>query len=420
VFGETRIEVPPGFDQRIVERELAYEPGERFRQSKVDETRSNLTGLNLFRAVNVDEEPGKEPRVDYRIKVEEAPPREVRFGIGYNTEEQVRGLASWRHYNFLGGARQLGFSARASFIERAVQADFLQPHFPGHSNRTRLLFEQAQEDEDAFFLDRTRGSPRLDWKATPTVTGFVAHRVDYDSLSDVSLSIRRRLPGIAPSNAILTGLAAGADWNATDNLLDPTRGWVTSASVEPVTGDVSFVRMIAEGRLYQPLVGKLGSAFRLRLGVADPIGGTPEIPLYERFYAGGIDSVRGYGRWRVGPFVDDDPIGGRTVVETSIELRHPITNTIGAAVFVDGGRVSLDSYDFPFGHLRYGTGFGVRYKSPVGPLRVDIGFPVQKPGLDSSDPRARPNPISGLFPVTSKPVDADQRWQIHVSLGASF
>jgi outer membrane protein insertion porin family/translocation and assembly module TamA len=420
VFGETRIEVPPGFDARIVEREVAYDPGEKFRQSKVDETRANLTSLNLFRAVNVDESSGKDPRVDYRIKVEEAPPREIRLGIGYDTEEQVRGLASWRHYNFLGGARQLGFSARASLIERGAQVDFLQPHFPGHANRTRVLLAQIQENEDAFFLDRSRFSPRLEWRATRTVTGFVSGRVDYDSLSDVSLSIRRRLPGIAPPNATLGGLAAGADWNATDNLIDPTRGWVTSASVEPVGGDVSFVRMIVEGRLYQPLVAQLGGAFRMRLGVADPFGGTDEIPLYERFYVGGIDSVRGYGRWRVGPFVDDEPIGGRTVVETSIELRHPITNTIGAAVFIDGGRASLDSYDFPFDRLRYGTGFGVRYKSPVGPLRVDIGFPVQKPGLDSSDPRARPNPVSGLSYVTSKPVDEDQRWQIHVSLGASF
>jgi outer membrane protein insertion porin family/translocation and assembly module TamA len=420
VFGETRIETPPGFDARIVRRELAYEPGDKFRQSLVDETRANLTGLNLFRAVNLDEEPGKDQRVDYRIRVDEAPPREVRLGIGYDTEEQVRGLASWRHYNFLGGARQLGFSARASLIERALQADFLQPHFPGESNRTRLLFQQAQEEEDAFTLDRTRFSPRLEWQATRTVTGFAAQRVEYDSLSSVNLSIRRQLPGIAPPNTVLAGLAAGADWNATDDLVDPTRGWLASGTVEPVTGDVSFVRMVAEGRFYQPLVGQLRGAARLRLGVADPIAGTPEIPLYERFYAGGINSVRGYGRWRIGPFVGDEPVGGRTLVETSVELRHPITDTIGAAVFLDGGRVSLDSYDFPVTRLRYGTGFGVRYKSPVGPLRVDIGFPIQEPRLDRSQARALPDPITGLTPITSKPVDGDQRWQIHVSLGAAF
>src|SRR5581483_9623793 len=116
---------------------------------------------------------------------------------------------------------------------------------------------------------------------------------------------------------------------------------------------------------------------------------------FERFYAGGINSVRGYERWRVGPLVDDDPIGGRSVVEWSLELRHPITEQLGGALFLDAGQVSRSSFDIPFGSLRYGTGFGVRYKSPVGPLRVDLGFPVQPP-------------------------DDDPRWQVHVSVGAAF
>ncbi|TMA35708.1 MAG: outer membrane protein assembly factor, partial [Deltaproteobacteria bacterium] len=81
----------------------------------------------------------------------------------------------------------------------------------------------------------------------------------------------------------------------------------------------------------------------------------------------------------------------RTLTEGSVELRHPITEKLGAAVFVDGGQVSRQS----FGPFRYGAGFGMRYRSPVGPLRVDLGFPFQPP-------------------------DGDQRWQVHVSLGSKF
>jgi len=152
---------------------------------------------------------------------------------------------------------------------------------------------------------------------------------------------------------------------------------------------------VGDGRFYQPLVAGFVSATRLRLGTAEPFGKHDEVPLFERFYAGGIDSVRGYGRRRIGPLVDDKPIGGRTVVEGSAELRHPITEKVGAAVFIDGGQLSGRSFDFPFGRLRYGAGFGLSYRSPVGPLRVDLGIPFQPP-------------------------DGDQHWQVHVSLGSKF
>ena len=107
--------------------------------------------------------------------------------------------------------------------------------------------------------------------------------------------------------------------------------------------------------------------------------------------------MRGYARRRVGPlasdvvppskctFLDcDHPLGGRSVVELSTELRHPVTSAIDIAGFVDAGQVSLDSWDFPFDDLQYGIGLGVRYRSVVGPLRVDLGFPLERRGDDAA------------------------------------
>ncbi len=412
VFGDVRIEGTSRVDPAVVRRELAFTPGAPFRQSLLDRTRRNLVALNLFRTVGIDEEPGRDPRVDLRVRVTEAPRREIRLGVGYDTDEDIRGLASWRDYDFLGGARQLGFSARASFIQRAITADFLQPHFPGAAGRTRLLFSEQQDEEAAYTLDRSRLSPRLDWQPVERLVAFGYYRAEYDSLSSVNAAVTRCragatpdnaknlcLPGAAPGNSILSGFGVGVDWNGLDDLLDPTRGWTATTTVEPVGGvlggDLHFLRLVAEGRAYHPLVGRLLGAARVRLGTAEPFGSTREVPLFERFYAGGQDSVRGYGRRRVGPFIDGDPVGGRSLAETSLELRHPITETIAGAVFLDGGQVSIRSYDFPFGHFRYGTGFGVRYHSPVGPIRVYLGFPVEPP-------------------------DHDQRWQVHVSIGAAF
>ena len=399
VFGDVDVSGNKKVSEDVVRREIAFRRGEPFRQSQLDDTRDQLAALNLFSTIRLDEEEGGDPKVDYHLRLTEMPPHEIRLGLGYDTEEQVRGLASWRNYNFLGGARQLGFAARASFLSRTLLADFLQPHYPLQTMRSRLLFAETQDDEDAYTLLRTRVSPRLEWQPTRRFTAYVFHRSEFDSLADVSAAIKRAVPGIAPGDVFLSGLGLGFDWIRTDDLFDPSRGFVLKVGVEPVGGvfggDVSFVRMVGEWRGYYRLVGRLLGSLRLRLGTADPTSGDDEIPIYERFYAGGINSVRGYGRWRVGPIVDDEPVGGRTLVETSVELRHPITDTISGVVFFDGGQVSLKSYDFPFDHLQYGTGIGARVRTPIGPLGLDLGFPTDPP-------------------------PGDQMWQVHVSLGAPF
>ena len=398
VFGPITIAGTRLVDPPVVERELAFRPGDQFRESRLTESRSNLLELSLFQTIRFEEGDGT-GEVPITVRVTELPPRAIQFGAGYDTFEGFRGLAGWRHYNFLGGARQLGFTASVSTIERSILADFLQPHWPVHATRARLLFAQQQEDEDTYNLLRTRGSPRLEWQVTPRISTYAAYRAEYDRLRDVPGAVRRALPDAAPRDSVLSGMGFGTDWNATDDLLNPGRGFVLAASVEPVGaifgGDIDFVRVIGQGRVYQPLgAGFLGAA-RLRLGTAEPIASSRDIPLFERFYAGGINSVRGYGRRRVGPLVDDDPIGGRSLVETSVELRHPITTVLDGAVFVDAGQVSLETLDFPWDDLEYGSGVAVRYRSPVGPVGLELGFPFDPP-------------------------PGDRHWQVYLSVGQVF
>jgi outer membrane protein insertion porin family/translocation and assembly module TamA len=407
VFGETRISGAGRTGPAVVEREVAWTAGEPFDARLLERTRAQLAALRLFTTVRIVEAPGDGPAVDLEIQLEEGPPREVRLGIGWDTEEQIRGVASWRHYDFLGGARQLGVTAEVSTIGRAIASDFVQPHFPWRATRGLLLFSHDQDDEDPYTLFRTQAGPRLEWRATPRTTGFVFYRVAYDVYENVAAVVGRQIPGAA-DDGVVSGLGFGAAWQRTDDVLDPTRGVVTSATVEPVGGFLggryAFVRVVGEGRVFQPLVGRLVGTARLRLGAAQPTGGSDVVPLSERFYAGGVNSVRGYVRRHVGiddgpvrrqTLIDDEPIGGQSLVEFSVELRHPITDTLGVAAFVDGGQVARRSFDFPFDDLRYGAGVGVRYRSPVGPLRLDLGVP--------NDPPA-----------------GDRHWQLHFSLGAAF
>jgi outer membrane protein assembly complex protein YaeT len=401
VFGEVSISGLDAVEPAVVQREIAFRPGEPFRQSLLDQTRKNLDGLRLFRSVRLIEDESRNETVDVEIALAEGERHEVRLGVGYETEEGVRGIAGWRDYNFRGGARQLGFSLRLSQLFRTIAADFLQPHFPSRTSRLRVIFLQEQTDDDPYDLLETKLLPRLEWEITPRLTTYGFYRVSLNLLSGVPRAVRIVLPDAEPDTSIVSGLGFGLDLNATDSLVNPTRGGIARFSVEPLGmvlgGDVNLVRAIWEGRLYAPLPYRFGAASRMRLGSQEPTADSTEIPLYERFYAGGINSVRGYARRRVGPlasdvlppskctFLDcDQPLGGRSVVELSAELRRPVTSVIDVIGFMDAGQVSLDSLDFPFDDLQYGIGLGVRYRSVIGPLRVDLGFPLERRGDDAS------------------------------------
>jgi outer membrane translocation and assembly module TamA len=139
--------------------------------------------------------------------------------------------------------------------------------------------------------------------------------------------------------------------------------------------DVSFVKLVLEARHYQPLWWNVLFATRLLLGAIEPYGGSDDIPFYLRLFAGGPGSVRGFAVRRLGPLdKEGDPIGGKSLIEGSAELRFPIAGQFAGAVFVDAGKVFRDSFTYKLHALRYAVGTGIRYNTPVGPLRLDVGF----------------------------------------------
>lgn len=399
VFGPVAIDGHQRTEVDVIRREIAWTPGAPFDPRRLEDTRRRLLALGLFRSVRLEEDRSHRPEVAVRIVVAESPPREVRLGVGYETEDGVRGLVAWRHYDFRGGARQLGFSGRFSRSRRTLAADFLQPHWPRADSRVRLLFAQEQHVEDAYTLLLTRLGPRLEWELTPRLSAFGFYRVELDVLSDVPQPVRRALPGAAPANTLLSGVALGIDWNATDDPFDPARGWAGRVAVEPVGGvlggETDFVRVGGDFRGYLPLPGAAVGATRLRVGIAEPFGGTASVPLWERFYAGGGDSVRGYARRRIGPRIDGDPVGGQSLLETSVELRRRVTERLGAAVFLDGGQVSRRSASYSVSRMQWGAGGGIRLGTPVGPVRLDLGFPLDRRRGDAA-------------------------WQVYLSIGQTF
>jgi outer membrane protein assembly factor BamA len=197
--------------------------------------------------------------------------------------------------------------------------------------------------------------------------------------------------------------------NTTTNLLDAHAGYVLNGHVEQVgkwlMGSFSYWSISAEGRHYLTVARRLVLANRLHVGTIDGFGNLESnVPFYKRFFLGGSSSLRGWGRFEVGPTSGFGlPIGGHTMMEGSTEVRLPLSNKLGAVAFVDYGNVWAQSWDFNPGDLRYDVGPGLRYLTPIGPARVDVGYQM--------------TPIAGLR-VNGQP--ELRHWRLHFSIGQAF
>jgi outer membrane protein insertion porin family/translocation and assembly module TamA len=401
-FGETSIVGTEDVDPHLVERELEYEPGEQFSLEKIDKSQAKIVGLDLFRGVRLTPElAGPDPAVvPMRVDVKEKPPREIRIGLGYSTDVGPRGQIQWEHRNWLGGGRRLFLSLRGSLVRSDAEATLVQPHmFSEEANRGILSFKILRDDEETYDLLGAQLVPRFEHRFSPRLLGWVGYRVEYDRVSDVDQATRDAIGGVK-EKGLLSGPGIGLVWDTSDHPLDPKEGEVLSLEVAQAGviwgGAYRYWRAVVEGKKYLAIGWKTVLALRAKLGLADAIGDSDDLPIFERFYAGGEKSVRGYARHRLGPLSSTDrPLGGLSLFEGSVELRRPIWGPIGGAVFVDFGQVSLDAFDPPINDLKFAPGFGVTYATPIGPLRLDMGFPIDPPSGDAS-------------------------WQLHFSIGQFF
>lgn len=401
IFGPSSVRGTETVAPELVSREIAYRAGEIYSLDKILETRENLLALDLFSSVRVGpaEMTGAPPVVPMEIQVAEKSHREIKIGVGYSTEDEFRTQLEWRHLNWLGGGRRLSVAGKYSSIALSGAINFVQPHFLTPRTQGQLSFSHELEKEQTYNRNVTRFAPRLNHRFSRSLTAYLAYRVEYNHLYNIATATELALGDIR-REGVLMGPSAALVWNTSDDPFYPKKGEVISVVVEhaggPWGGEYKFYKITAEAKKYVEMGWQTVLAGRLKLGLGDAIGSDRNYPLFERFYAGGEKSVRGYGRRRLGPLsASDDPLGGLSLLEGSLELRRPIWRELGGAVFIDFGQVSKRSFDLPFEKLQFSSGIGLSYTTPVGPLRLDVGFPFRPP-------------------------KGDKAWQIHFSIGAYF
>ena len=387
-FGKTKLRGNKKVRAKIIMRELAYKEGEEFSNQKIDDSRTHLLNLHLFSAATFTpdlDSPSSDIPID--LNVREKPKHDIQIGGGYSTQDDFGGQVQWNDYNFFGGGRQLSILLRYANINSRASISLRQPYFLDQRSLELGTTATLQEEvEQTFTLQAEAFSPQLTWHITEQLTSTFGYRIMYADLSSVSKTVSDALGGFR-RKGILSGPTASLVFNNTDDQYYPTRGSIISLLGEEggviFGGDYKYYRATLEDRNYATIAKNTVLATRLKFGLAQPLGPGRDYPLFFRFFPGGEGSVRGYGRWRLGPLsVSNDPIGGLSLFEGSVEVRHPIYEKLAGAAFIDFGQTTVKTYTFP-SPIRFGYGPALMYQTPIGPLRLDLGIPSRAPRGDS-------------------------------------
>lgn len=429
-------------NDNVVRRQLTFRPGEVYRHSRLLESQRKLYALEVFDFANIEavRQEGEQPvEIPTRVTVTEGKHRKTTFGIGYGSEERARVQVDWRHVNFFGGARTAGVFGRYSALDRGVKLNLTQPYLFSPRYALSLSGQYWHNDEPAFRLDNVGGritvtrqfvrAGATGFRTRPSTTLAFTYaneweqsEVSNETLQDLSQRDELIALGIDPTSGLTTGqrsaISLDAGRNTTGNILDARRGYVASLHLEQagkwLQGDYNYYEVTGEGRFYRTIAGRAVVAVRARAGAIDPLGrdftgdelSALEIgvPFHKRYFLGGATNLRGWGRFDVAPLSGFGlPLGGHTFMDFSTEMRFPVWGNLGVVMFLDGGNAWSKPWEFNLNDLRYDVGPGLRYNTPIGPLRADFGYQL--------------NPIPGLL-VNGQP--ESRRFRFHFSIGQAF
>lgn len=368
----------------VVRRELPFREGEPFDPEQLVEGQRRLIALGLFESVDVEPlRPRPIPVADVTVTVREGRPWHVDLGVGYSTFEGFRGFVEAGHDNLFGTGRSLALRLRASERNERAELIYRSPWLFG----SRFTFESSvfyeRLDEIGFDLDRygiTAGAHRDLGDFLPGLRGFLGYRIAQVDRYNVDATLA---PDVHEGSQVVAVATQELTLDRRDHPLDPRRGHYHLVALDTggvvLGGDADFVRGRFETLWLLDGLRPVVVALAGRLGLAAPLLDSDELPIEERFFAGGAATVRGYRERRVGPLDDrGNPIGGNALVVLNAELRFPIWRWVYGAVFVDTGAVTPEIDDLAPDQFRTGVGAGIRISTPVGPLRFDMGYPLDR------------------------------------------
>lgn len=414
-----RVEGLKSISKNYILREAEINSGDQYSIQKLQEAQKELFNHHLFRfaTISIPEQP-KDSTLTLLVRIRENEKRSVEAGVGFGTEEKLRGFVSWTNRNVGHNGHRFTTSARASFIEQYLNMDYLFPYiFNTKSSIVVSPFGQHLLQEN-FELFRAGVTNSFIYRYSDNFTSSAAY--EYTKNQELSRQFNTSLPDTTLEYD-LSSFRFSAYYG--QGFGREQEGWVIQPSAE-VSGlfgmaTFQFQKLSMDIRRFTRISNSTILATRVQSG---GLFNAPadSLPNNIRFYLGGTNSVRGWYRQELGPkrartdstgFVKYIPLGGRAMFGFNIEIRQELNfliNGLGMAAFLDGGQIWETFRQLDSRPVQYGFGGGLRYQSPIGPVRVDVGYKINPTDNDLNQYQGR---------------DFGSAWDrigIHFSIGQAF
>lgn len=385
-FNEFVIEGDLSVPERVLTRHTDIRIGDAYSRRQMQTSQRAIFNHHLFRFATITlPEQEKDSTLTALIRVREYPKRTVQAAIGVGREEIVRGQVAWQHRNINGTGHRFGANLRASFIEQRAGTDYLIPYvFNSRSTSVTSLFG-LHRLEPSFELLQAGLNSSLIYQIQRNKTASISY--EYSFNEELSREQGVRLPS-SFRNYNISSFTISGYYN--EGFSREPRGWFIQPSIEISStfgeADFRFQKLNLDVRRFTPLSNTTTLAKRVNSGIIF-YSQAGELPGNIRYFTGGTNSVRGWNRQTLGPslpafdengnFLNYVPIGGRSAFSFNVELRQQLGNLIpnlGLAAFLDGGQIWENIENMDERPLQFGAGGGIRYQSPIGPIRVDVAY----------------------------------------------
>jgi outer membrane protein insertion porin family len=395
----------------VIRREMRIHPGDRFDGEKLRRSKERLQNLGFFEEIGYDTEDTEvSDQKDLIVDVKETKTGAFSFGGGYSTVDDFVGFVEieqknfdWKNWPYFTGAGQdLKIRATVGTVSGGFDLSFTEPWLFDYpiSFGFDLYKRTHKRDSDVGYgydEDVTGGDIRLGKELSEYLRGDLVYRIDSIDISNIDDDSTSDLKSEAGTN-LISSITPSFTYDSRDNIFDTHKGNLFTGSFAfaggPLGGDKNYWKFFGRASHFIPLPRNSALELRGRIGLADPYGDSTKIPIYERFFAGGAYTIRGYEERAIGPFDpgSKDPLGGTSMLVGNLEYLYPLFGFLKVAAFYDVGNVweklgdigsSRDTSNNT-GGFKSSFGLGLRIKTPIGPIMLDYGIPMNKaPGEDS-------------------------------------
>jgi len=376
--------------EKVIKREILLKEGDVFRAGLLRRSLEKIYNLGFLEFVEPEIRPtNREDVVDLVVNVSEGKPGILTAGAGYSSVDQLVGTLQVQHINLLGLGQRLNLTWEFGARKQNYEVSWTDPWFLDKPltfgvdvfNTERL--REYGTTYNAYRELRKGGALRVGPRISDLLSLLFSY--SYEEIEIFDIAATAAAAGVVPSRNVTSSLSSQIIYDSRDNIFDATTGSRHTLSVQYaggiMGGDVNFVKTIASTGWYLPTFWKFVLTGNLRVGALSAFAPSADAPIYEKFYVGGADTVRGYRyRGEIGPTE-----GGRAMLVANVEYKFPIVQernrtVLQGAFFYDAGGAWRNMGDMTLisgtseSNLKTGVGFGIRFTTPVFPIRLDYGY----------------------------------------------